>query len=552
MKKSLKTALIIFSVSLFVFSLNIGRSHLFDWDEVNFAECAREMIETGDYTTVQIDYTPFWEKPPFFFWLQVASMKVFGINEFAARFPNAFAGALVLVVLFYTGRKLIDEKFGLYFATVYGGAFLPFVYFKSGIIDPWFNLFIYLGIYFLMLLYVDENRHRLRNLILSALFVSLSVLTKGPVGALILGLTYLVVLITFHGIKKIIPIKEILVYALLVVLFGGSWFFILILQGKFDIIRDFVVYQIRLFSTHDAGHGGFLLYHFVVLLLGFFPFSVFSILGMTRKVKSKVTDKQIIAYNWMTALFWVVIILFTIVKTKIIHYSSMTYYPLAFFAALVFYKLSEEEYRKAKWYRGFTIVIGLLWMLAIIAIPYIEDYKTHLLPYIRDEFAKQALMTVSVSWHKVVIIIEAVLLMVFVFVLTRPRAVRNYEFLFFVTFLIAFQFNEIIKEIVPRVEKYSQGSAIEFYEKQAGKDVYVYPLGFKSYAHLFYTKKPPYLKHFTASDLLRCKTDKPSYIVAKIKSADELEKHYKSGLRRLYARGGFVFYEVMCPKTGGK
>jgi len=39
----------------------LGGVHLFDWDEINFAEAAREMIVTGDYLTVQINFQPFWE-----------------------------------------------------------------------------------------------------------------------------------------------------------------------------------------------------------------------------------------------------------------------------------------------------------------------------------------------------------------------------------------------------------------------------------------------------------------------------------------------------------
>ncbi len=66
----------------------LGRVHLFDWDEINFAESAREMIVTGNYHRVQINFQPFWEKPPFFFWLQVGAMKLFGVNEFCAQFPT--------------------------------------------------------------------------------------------------------------------------------------------------------------------------------------------------------------------------------------------------------------------------------------------------------------------------------------------------------------------------------------------------------------------------------------------------------------------------------
>jgi 4-amino-4-deoxy-L-arabinose transferase-like glycosyltransferase len=83
------------------FFIGIGNFHLFDWDEINFAESAREMIESSNYLQVQINYLPFWEKPPFFFWLQVGAMKLFGINDFAARFPNALFGVIYLFTFYF-------------------------------------------------------------------------------------------------------------------------------------------------------------------------------------------------------------------------------------------------------------------------------------------------------------------------------------------------------------------------------------------------------------------------------------------------------------------
>jgi 4-amino-4-deoxy-L-arabinose transferase-like glycosyltransferase len=103
----------------------LGGVHLFDWDEINFAEAAREMIIQKDYLRVYINYEPFWEKPPLFIWLQAFAMKLFGINEYAARFPNAVCGVITLIVLFLIGEKLYDRRFGflvrsllwLYFAS---------------------------------------------------------------------------------------------------------------------------------------------------------------------------------------------------------------------------------------------------------------------------------------------------------------------------------------------------------------------------------------------------------------------------------------------------
>jgi 4-amino-4-deoxy-L-arabinose transferase-like glycosyltransferase len=182
--------LIIILTAALLFMHSLGKAPLFDWDEINFAESAREMIETGNYMQVQVNYEPFWEKPPFYFWMTAASMKVFGVNEFAARFPNAVCGIVTLLVIFSIGRRLHDRRFAAWWTLIHAGSFLPNLYFQSGIIDPWFNFFIFLGIYFLsgFLSSPDTGKIPLPNLLLSALFTGmgacqvLSYLGGGRVG----------------------------------------------------------------------------------------------------------------------------------------------------------------------------------------------------------------------------------------------------------------------------------------------------------------------------------------------------------------------------------
>ena len=105
-----------------VFIPFLGSVHLFDWDEVNFAEIAREMLVTGEYSRVYVDFQPFWQKPPLFFWLQAAAMKIFGVNEFAARFPNALCGIITLPILYQIGKRLHSHRFGVIWTLVYFGA----------------------------------------------------------------------------------------------------------------------------------------------------------------------------------------------------------------------------------------------------------------------------------------------------------------------------------------------------------------------------------------------------------------------------------------------
>ena len=118
---------------LFIFP-TLGDFNLFDWDEINFAESTREMLVSGDFFHVQINFEPFHEKPPFFFWLQALSMKVFGINAFAARLPNALLGVLTPIILFTMGCKVKNSSFGILWSLVYMLGILPSLYFRTGII----------------------------------------------------------------------------------------------------------------------------------------------------------------------------------------------------------------------------------------------------------------------------------------------------------------------------------------------------------------------------------------------------------------------------------
>lgn len=161
--------------------------------------------------------------------------------------------------------------------------------------------------------------------------------------------------------------------------------FLQILNGHFDLVKEFIKYQIRLLTTKDAGHGGFFLYHFVVLLIGVFPASVFGISYFVKRMEVINRDFN----RWMVILFWVVLILFTIVKTKIVHYSSLCYFPLTFLAAQQIYFLSEGKLKIFKWQKVLVIIISTLFLLINIAILFINKIIEYLQnsDLIKDKFA---------------------------------------------------------------------------------------------------------------------------------------------------------------------
>ena len=387
MNKTRSYSILIVLLCSVLFLPFLGGVHLFDWDEINFAECAREMIVNNNYSVVTINFLPFWEKPPLFIWLQALSMNMFGINEFAARLPNAVCGIVTSVVLFNIGKKIKNNKFGLLWVLTYLGSFLPHFYFKSGIIDPWFNLFIFLGTYF-MALHTDptSNKTGNKNILLSALFIGLGILTKGPVAFLIYFFCVLVYLGTTK-FKKIVSFKQTLLGAIVIFLIGGFWFILQVATGHLDIIIDFFNYQVRLLTTEDSGHGGPIYYHLLVLLLGCFPASIFAIRGF--KTHSKEDASAAHFKKWMVILFAVVLILFSLVKTKIVHYSSLCYFPLSFIAAYSVEKIIRGEITWKKWMGWLIGIIGITIGLIISLPPFVDWNKEKIIAsnIIKDDFA---------------------------------------------------------------------------------------------------------------------------------------------------------------------
>lgn len=323
MNQTLTKQLFIALAAALLFIPFLGNVHLFDWDEVNFAEAAREMLVTKSYLRVQIDFQPFWEKPPMFIWMQALCMKAFGINEFAARLPNAFMGILTLCSIFYIGKRTVNEKMAWWWVLLYAGSWLPAFYFKTAIIDPTFNFFIFAS--FFQVYLIKHGERKLLHSLLAGVFLGIAVLTKGPVAGLVAFLSFVVFLIWNKGIKGYKAHYFIwLSLACLATTF--TWFGVDMIHNGLWFTREFIIYQIRLLTTEDAGHGGPIYYHFVVLLIGCFPAAAFLFQAGKQSSNSADSSKEKDFTQWMWILFWVVLILFSIVQSKIVHYSSLCYF----------------------------------------------------------------------------------------------------------------------------------------------------------------------------------------------------------------------------------
>ena len=560
-------------ISALIFIPFIGNCPLFDWDEVNFAECAREMVVSGDYSHVQLNFRPFWEKPPFFIWLQALSMNLFGVNEFAARFPNAVCSIVSLLSIYVIGTKFYSQKFGIIWAVLYTTTLLPHFYFKSGIIDPWFNLFIFLSIYHsFRFLNNPEGKREIINALLAGLFLGTAVLTKGPAALVISALT-LSAFIIWNKQFKLLLSRPFIIFVFTTLLVSGSWFLIEWAKGNGKIIEEFIEYQIRLIETEDAGHSGPLAYHFIVLLIGCFPASIIFIATYLKYKNLTPFQKQF--RKMALCLFWVVLLFFSIfVKTKIVHYSSLCYFPLTFVAAIGFTQYFHS-------FKFNTFLKVLYWLcagalsLAFIAIGLMKFIKEPIIKsgWIDDEFAVQNLQA-EVPWTGFEFILGLMFIagsILIYLALSKHKIKLLYIGLILNLAFIMF----FISVIVPKIELYTQDAAIEFYKQRAKEHCYVETHGFKSYAYLFYSNRTQndyknadqirYIENqldvmekeghsritsYATSNLFwmeNGKIDRPAYIVIKTKEEKDLSSVV--GLSKLYQKNGFSFFLRMPAPT---
>ncbi|MGI2298863.1 ArnT family glycosyltransferase [Candidatus Cardinium hertigii] len=519
-----------------IFALGIKGVHLFDLDELYFAEITREMIRTGDYGQVTFNFEPLYEKPPFFFWLQALSMHFWGINELGARFPNLFCGLLTLATVYYIGKEYKDQWFGFLWMCLYATAFLPHFYFKSGIIDPFFNYFLLLAIYFLSHTMMPSNPWLYSG---SGLSIGCGLLTKGPMAVIIplatLGLSY-----TWFK-SSVVSFKSLVVALLIATGVLSCWLIPEIWCNGCTFIKKFWEYHLLLYHQPVYTHDQPWYYHYLVLFFGCFPSALFAIFILKQK---RLIQDSYFAAN-MQALLVVVLVIFTLVGTKIVHYSAMAYFPITFFATdFLHQQIYNRQYSHSVMAFLF-LVIGVVIGTTLALIPWIMLHKTLWISLVQNQTIKDALQ-VSVLWNYwdripgMIYIIGIGIAYSFLLQFRFIPFISNFALINICTLAL------FLIRIAPKVEAYTQKAMIDFCKACKGKNVYLATIGFKSAAPLFYADLPKSLRVADINWLLEGPIDKPCFFILYKKDRAMLKDYLD--ITYIKSSGCFAFYKRL-PKT---
>jgi 4-amino-4-deoxy-L-arabinose transferase-like glycosyltransferase len=208
MQKNIATIFLLLCICYFPLFLHLDSLSLFPFDEARLAVNAQEMIDTGDFIVTHFGGKPdMWNcKPPLMIWLQVLSMKIFGVNELGTRFPAALSAFFTLFFIGYFSWHFLERKIlGIcsILVLICTPGYITTHVTRTGDYDALLILFSILFLFSVFeLVHSSDNRKKKRLFLWASLWLSLAVLTKSVTGLLFLP----AVAIYFTWKKTWIPI----------------------------------------------------------------------------------------------------------------------------------------------------------------------------------------------------------------------------------------------------------------------------------------------------------------------------------------------------------
>ncbi len=157
--KELALQFLLLAIAAAFLTFNMNRT-LVDFDEATYAQVVVDTMHSGQFASFQLRGENWFEKPPLFLWLDMASVRVFGESEVAFRIPAIIAAILCCYFTYLIVRKttgsVIAAAFG-FLVLLFSNRF--FVYGRELRLDQ--AVIAAMLAAFLLWLHSDENPKKL-------------------------------------------------------------------------------------------------------------------------------------------------------------------------------------------------------------------------------------------------------------------------------------------------------------------------------------------------------------------------------------------------------
>jgi 4-amino-4-deoxy-L-arabinose transferase-like glycosyltransferase len=397
--KSINYALLFFGCVVFHI-LGTWSLPLIDRDEPRFAEASREMIQRGNYIVPYFNNQLRLDKPPLTYWAQVASYHIFGENDFAARFPSAIAAALTALSIVVWGRRIGGEKLGWWAAIIFTLSLQTFVHAKAAVADMWLVLFMtvasWAGYELFQRPTLNGQRPTLNQgaavsgppwaiwkspFLVFYLALALGFLAKGPIAwTPLLAVSGIIIYTRDWQMLRRFKFAVGLALMLAVV---ALWGIPALIQTRGEFFRVGIGRHVvgRSFMTLE-GHGArsfgmyalLLPFYFVTVFISFFPWSI-KLPWLIRKLwRNREAGVEAPSYNRSpvdTYLLWgvaVIFVIFTLVSTKLPHYTLPAFPLLALLLARHWHPEAVMESRRSQ-FANIAVATACVWIAVALVVP---------------------------------------------------------------------------------------------------------------------------------------------------------------------------------------
>ena len=287
-KTSSLELLIVVAISVFLFFYGSGNFGLVGADEPRYAQIAREMLERHDFVSPTLNGEPWLEKPVLYYWLGMASFKIFGVTDTAARIPSAaLALGMVLAIFFYMRRFRPGTQLDAGIITA--SCAVVFAFSRGASTDMPLTASFSVA---MLVWYVWYQTGRNIWLLTFYFFLGLATLAKGPVAPFLGGLIVLVFSVLRRDIKtslRTLWLPGVLLYLAVVL----PWFVAVQMRDPQFLYVFILEHNLARFGSNMFHHKQPLWYYIPVFILAVAPWTFFAIAALVDALKWSVRSWRI-------------------------------------------------------------------------------------------------------------------------------------------------------------------------------------------------------------------------------------------------------------------
>jgi len=317
------------------FFFDLGRAALWDPGEGRYAETVREMLLTRNWIVPTLNFEPYYDKPPGFYWLVASAFAAFGTNAWAARLPSALAALAVIALTTAFAWRRVGQTAAIGAGAVLSTAVLFVALGRSVRMDTALVLAVAGTVFSAYRVWEwqdtgDREPRRPPGTWPIFCFAALGMITKGPV-ALILPIlifaTLAAVTAEYGRVRRLRP-RAGGVIALAV---ASIWYVAAAITAPVYLWTFLWQHNFGRFVDGATGHSQPFWYFLWILPVAFLPWSLF-LPGALRRAVHRIRrghDLELFLVIWVA----VVLIFFSCSRAKLATYVLPAFPPLAILVA---------------------------------------------------------------------------------------------------------------------------------------------------------------------------------------------------------------------------